>query len=192
MPIAIYRHLKLSVAIPRQIRPAVLNFHPRRLRGLCIDQEKDGRWIARLGFSHLWRRHQLRINNNVLWHFENGEFTIYKSTTRNGSVVSMNRGDVVPPAFTTVWTENGSASPIHRQFEEEEVTSRVAIERYLHQHVPNPYDFKIVIMDFDPKKMILGRPQYMSHQVREPGQVAIAAYVDRSEDAKQWAQLFFS
>jgi hypothetical protein len=189
MSIAIYRHLKLTAAIPLEIRPTVLNHHPRRFRSLCIDQDDAKEWTTTIGFSHLRRQRELRLVHNEFWIINNGTCTVMHQWLRNGSLVKQAcQGSA--SASTLAWTENGVIMPLYEQFENE-ISSQVVAERYLHQNVPNPYDYKIVTVDFDPKKKLLDRPQYSSALVRPPEAVEMAAKLDRSESAEKWAQLFF-
>lgn len=188
MSIAIYRHLKLYVAVPLRLRPAILNFHPRRLRSLEINEVGDHSQVVKVAFTHIERRFGLVSNYDETWEFHRGDFTVIMGQRRNGRQVKDKRF-VVPPAYSTVWTENGITQPIYDQVEQE-FASQVIIERYLHQHTPNPHAFKIVVLDFDPKKMWLGRPIYHAHLVRPLDEVEVMAPLDHSEDSHQWATLF--
>jgi len=191
MPIAIYRHLKLTAAIPKQIHPVVVNFQRRQMHALCIDQEPDGTWTSTISFTTLLeKRQELRLQRRELWRINNGIFTTASHYLRNGCFTKKTPENVVPPAFTSIWTQNGDLSVPEQQFAEE-FSSRVVAEKYLYQNVPNPEDFKIVSIDFDPAKALLDRPLYMSHLVRSLREVERAAITDRSEDAKKWAALFF-
>lgn len=188
MPIAIYRHLKLSVALPIAVEQQVLNFTNRRIRHLSIDQDLYGEWFTTLMFRAWQRRLSLVLTQNTFWQFRQGAFTVITQHLRNDSLVSQTQQHVAP-ASTEIWTECGRRKAIMKQFTEG-TTARVVIEQYLHRWVVNPDDFKIVVVDFDPANALLERPLYAAHNVRSKEAVELAKRMDQTKDAEQWAQLF--
>lgn len=190
MPIAIFRHLKLTVALPLEYRPTILNFSPRRLHGLYMDQDIDDTWIVRLKFSRLMRRKGLLSHYNQTWHFHHGEMHVLLQYLRNGRAINES-SSLHYPAYSLVWTDNGLDQLVYNQIEEE-IASQVIVERYLHEHIPNPYGYRIVQMDFNPQNTVNGRPAYTNYSVRSPQAVELAAAMEHLENAKEWEELFLS
>jgi hypothetical protein len=192
MSIAIYRHLKLSVAVPIHREPNVVQLSRRKVHDFCLDQDAEGGWVGSIEFITISRR-LARLNvYKQLWQVKNGQLLITHRTYCNGSLRSVTPPALIAPALTTVWTLNNDVASISKQFAEEQITSRVAIERYLHDHTPNPFDFKIIVMDFDPNKQLMGRPYYTTYLVRTRDKVERMAIFDHSEDSNAWAKLFLT
>jgi hypothetical protein len=187
MPIAIYRHLKLTVAIPRAIRPTILNFHPRRLKALRIEPVDSGRHVTTVTFDTLSRHRQLLMRRREIWQFEDGIFTFKQERYRNDHLIHT-LSSVVAPASSVAWTENGVIKPVQQQFEEE-IAARSIVERYLHHHTPNPFDFMIVQLDLNPRTSPV-EPKVTSWLIPPLEIVEINAKIDNSENSERWAQLF--
>lgn len=191
MPIAIYRHWKLSVVVPRLMNPVVVPLNARRLLGVELQVMGDGSHEVMVRFIESRGRARVRTHYGELWRFNQHKFTIEKSVRRGGRViVPPTKPQVVAPALTLVWTNNVNPQEVYQQFERE-IASRVAIERYLHRNTPNPDDYMIVGFDFNPSTMIDGKPAQSYHMVRELETVEVDAIEDKSESADRWCELFF-
>jgi hypothetical protein len=187
MPIAIYRHFKLTVAVSRRMTPVVLSLHRRRFKSLYMEQNKEGVWVTRVDFHHLSRYRDQPITKREAWEFQNGTFSFIQEHYRREHCIHT-CSTIVPPASTVVWTENGQIRPIHDQFETE-ISAMVAAQRYLHHHKPNPYDFMIAQLDLNPNTSPR-QPTVTSTLLPPLEMVEINAQVDRSENSEKWAQLF--
>jgi len=193
MPIAIYRHMKLSVAIPGIYSNPVSNLSPRLLRGISELNNYDENGIpvshhVSVKFTELRRRLGLLINRDVFWEFEDSKLTVVNEFKRNGRM-EMASSRAVPPLGTEIWTQDGNVLPVWDQFEEG-LPSRVAIERYLHANVKNPWDYIIVTYDFRPAHQSEHGPVRINFRVRSLAETELAAVQDTSENAENWMKLF--
>jgi hypothetical protein len=192
MSIAVYRHMKLSVALPGIYYNPVSNLSRRLLRGISERSQYDekGEPITHISvkFTELQRRLGLLINRDLFWEFEDSKLTVVNELKRNGRT-EMVSSRSVPPLGTEIWTQDGNVLPVWDQFEEG-VPSRVAIERYLHANVKNPWDYIIVTYDFRPAHLSEHGPVRINFRVRSLAETELAATQDTSENAENWMKLF--
>jgi hypothetical protein len=186
MPIAIYRHLKLTVAVSRYYDSSVVGFYPRRMQRLGMNITLDGHWRTSLAFHTLSRQRELRIRKREVWQFEKGIFTFIQERYRNDRLIHT-LSSKIPPASSLAWTENGVIRPIYQQFENE-LAARSIVELYLHHHTPNPHDYMVVQLDLNPATA--DQPPVTSWFLPPLEVSEMNAELDKSETSHQWAKLF--
>ena len=190
MPIAVYRHKKLSVAIPGIYYNPVINHSPRLLRGISASSSIDDGEIVTVRFTQMKRRNRMLMNYDRTWEFRKGKLTVIEETRRNGRVI-MSAKRPAPPLATEIWTQDGDIQSVWDQFEAN-VSARVAVERYLHANIKNPWDYIIVTYDFNPAQVTEFGPPRMCYQVRGLAETETAALNDTSESSENWLNLFES
>lgn len=188
MPIAIYRHRKLSVAVTKSLNPVIHNFSSRRIRDLRLSRNIDDSETVQVFFTRIERQRGLVIHHDEEWEFHNGLFRIIHRKLRNGRLVkeSVQSAGLM---MSTSWSQHRADAWVWDKFEQEQ-TARCIIEQYLYQYVANPHDYRIVTFDFNPKTTVNNRPVYTAHPLRSVADVETAANTDRSEDSNEWIKLF--
>ena len=187
MPIAIYRHMKLNVALPRFARTTVHNLSPRILRGLYIHDLSEGAQIVAAEFTRGVRQKRRLTNYNESWNFQQGQFNVTNSVFRNDRLISTQR-ELVPPLVMKVWVQNDDLAPVYERIEAG-LPSRCIIEKYLFDNTPNPNDYCITVLNFDPRQLFNGNASQATYDVRDPLEVEKAILSDISENANAWLEL---
>lgn len=188
MAIAIYRHLKLYVAVTRQVKPVVSNFHPRRLRNVNLVTEDDGSQKISVAFTKIDRRMARVTHNEVFWEFRKEQMKVIEQVRRNGNL-SMKHEHTIPRLSTVMWVENGVDKPVVEQVEAG-ISTLCIVEKYLHDNVANPHDYQILMVDFRPGMSQDNAFAIQTLPVRSRVLSETAARTDQSESADSWLELF--
>jgi hypothetical protein len=179
----------------------VRNHSPRIFREVRLTKDADGHETVEAYFTTLSRRKELTINQDEVWRFFKGQFTIIHRTLRNGRMIREHKQDV-PPLLHTSWMQNNDLHWLEDKLNQEQ-TARCIVEQYLYENVPDPDSYRVVSFDFtrsaseiitvddEPLKAIMkNRSFYMAHAVRPKVVVMEEAQNDRSENADAWMELF--
>lgn len=184
MPIAIYRHMKLSVASRVNGVAALNDASTRRLVGTHVDIVGNG-VVVSLDFTQYISRKQGGLYRNTKWEFKDGLVRVFTTYNRE-SVQSNESVELVPPLSSMAWSENRSALDLFASFECK--STRSIIELYLHEMEVDPLNYEIVVFDFNPK--LSGREQFIAnHPVRSKEEADEAALTNTVETADNWMKL---
>lgn len=189
MPIAIYRHMKLFMAVPNYPNPIVKVFSSRQARDPIAIRLQDDTEAIFVHFTELHRRKRLRTHVEEIWHFNRNKVEIIHQQRRNDRVIHK-RAESIPPLQSRIWTQNNRIEEITQQFEEG-IATRCIVERHLLKYLPNPYDYSVLQLDFRNQHnvFILDVPTKCLHSLRSLSDVERDAITNQSESADAWIDL---
>jgi hypothetical protein len=183
MPIAIFRHRKLFVAIQKTVHSRVLKLNKRQIVDIIGKNEGTDKPTVDVVFTTLARHRGMRADINTVWRVSQTGVEVTQSKwygfrSRRTKPVSY------PPLTNIVWTDQDNSNAIFESIELG-IASQPIVERYLHENTPNAYDYNILRIDFPEDgrvttNVITPRPMLL---------VAQAEREDQSDSADEWLKL---
>ncbi len=184
MVIAVYRHMKLTVALPSEKSTMDTSQAGRRFMGVEIE-EAFNKTIVKAKFRVQAPKPDRQDKfTNIAWWFQSGTVQIVQCIQTDNSI-SEPTVEIIPPLVNMAWSTGRTDFELFRQFES--MSSRSVVEMYLYD-VEHVDDFDIFQFDFNPN-----RPKHNQSMVKLPirsfDEATTASKTNTEDTPDQWMKL---